>query len=386
MNERYSHLDGLRGLAALVVVFCHFVQLYLPAAFFRAAPDHFGESLISASPLNLIFNGNFAVAIFFVLSGFVLAAPFFNKNSSTWYLKAAIKRYPRLAIPALASTLIPCLIYISFGSNFAATTELSGYTKKEYFSGFDSITTAVWQGLIGTFLFAEQDYNRVLWTIRTELIGSFGVFALLPILGRYRARIIAYAALVVILKDSYLLGFVLGTLAADLVIGYRVSLSRTTSIIALTAGLYLGAFPYVGQELLIWRPISSIPLKNLFVISHITGAFLCIIALSGLPSLQRALTTKTCAFLGRISYSMYLIHFTLIGFLGSFIIISLSPLGYGTSLIVAMTLLLPITVGASYLFTRFIDEPSIQFSNYLSKTLIRFCTKSRETESAPLGS
>lgn len=369
MNERYSHLDGLRGLAALAVVFCHFVQLYLPAAFLRTAPDHFGESLISASPLNLIFNGNFAVAIFFVLSGFVLAAPFFNNKTSTWYLKAAIKRYPRLAIPALASTLIPCLIYIAFGSNFAATADLSGYTKKEYFSGFDSITTAVWQGLIGSFLFAEQDYNRVLWTIRTELIGSFGIFALLPILGRYRARFIAYAALVVILKDSYLLGFVLGTLAADLVIGCRASLSRSVSIMALTAGLYLGAFPYIGQELLIWRPISSIPLKNLFVISHITGAFLCIIALSGLPLLQRALTTKTCAFLGRISYSMYLIHFTIIGFLGSFIIINLSPLGYGTSLIVAMTVLLPVIVGASYVFTTLIDEPSIRLGSYISNKL-----------------
>lgn len=369
MNERYSHLDGLRGLAALVVVFCHFVQLYLPSAFLRTAPDHFGESLISASPLNLIFNGNFAVAIFFILSGFVLAAPFFNNKTSTWYLKAAIKRYPRLAIPALASTLIPCLIYIAFGSNFSATTDLSGYTKKEYFSGFDSITTAVWQGLIGSFLFAEQDYNRVLWTIRTELIGSFGIFALLPILGRYRARFIAYAALVVILKDSYLLGFVLGTLAADLVIGCRVSLSRSVSIMALTVGLYLGAFPYVGQELLIWRPISSIPLKNLFVISHITGAFLCIIALSGLPLLQRALTTKTCAFLGRISYSMYLIHFTIIGFLGSFIIINLSPLGYGTSLIAAMTVLLPVIVGASYVFTTLIDEPSIRLGSYISNKL-----------------
>lgn len=369
MNERYSHLDGLRGLAALAVVFCHFVQLYLPAAFLRTAPDHFGESLISASPLNLIFNGNFAVAIFFVLSGFVLAAPFFSNKNSTWYLKAAIKRYPRLAIPALASTLIPCLIYIAFGSNFAATTELSGYPKKEYFSGFNSITTAVWQGLIGAFLFAEQDYNRVLWTIRTELIGSFGVFALLPILGRYRARIIAYTALVVILKDSYLLGFVLGTLAADLVIGYRAVMSRSASIIALMVGLYLGTFPYVGQELLIWRPISSIPMKNIFVISHIAGAFLCIIALPGLPSLQRALMTRTCAFLGRISYSMYLIHFTILGFLGSFIIIHFSSFGYGTSLIVAMTILLPVTVGVSYAFTLLIDEPSIRLSNYISKSL-----------------
>ncbi|WP_085590903.1 acyltransferase [Pseudomonas sp. B14(2017)] len=369
MNERYLHLDGLRGLAALAVVFCHFVQLYLPAAFSRTAPDHFGESLISASPLNLIFNGNFAVAIFFVLSGFVLAAPFFNNRKPTWYLKAAIKRYPRLAIPALASTLLPCLIYIAFGSNFSATTEFSGYTKKEYFSGFDSITTAVWQGLIGTFLFAEQDYNRVLWTIRTELIGSFGVFALLPILGRYRARVIVYAALVVILKDSYLLGFVLGTLAADLVIGCRAVMNRTPSIIALTAGLYLGAFPYVGQDLLIWRPISSIPLNNIFTLSHIVGAFFCIIGLLGLPSLQRLLTARPCAFLGRISYSMYLIHFTIIGFLGSFIIINLSSLGYGTSLIVAMTFLLPVIIGASYVFTILVDEPSIRLSNYLSKAL-----------------
>ncbi|MEG0635613.1 MAG: acyltransferase [Pseudomonas sp.] len=370
MTERYSHLDGLRGLAALAVVFCHFVQLYLPAAFLRTAPDHFGESKISASPLNLVFNGNFAVAIFFVLSGFVLAAPFFNGQSSRWYIKAAIKRYPRLALPALASTLIPCLIYLTFGSNFSATTPLSGYTKTEYFSGFDSITTAVWQGLIGSFLFAEQDYNRVLWTIRTELIGSFGIFVMLPLLGRYPARFIAYVALVLILKDSFLLGFVLGALAADLAFGLRVSINRAASLTLFVLGLYLGAFPYVGQDLLIWRPITAIPLKNIFIVSHLAGAFLCIIALAGLPSLQRLLTTRPCAFLGRISYSMYLIHFTVIGFLGSSLIVNMASLGYGTSLFITLGILLPVVIASAYLFTIMIDEPSIRLSNRLAKTLM----------------
>ncbi|MCE1021669.1 hypothetical protein LU640_30585, partial [Pseudomonas monteilii] len=72
---------------------------------------------------------------------------------------------------------------------------------------------------------------------------------------------------------------------------------------------FIGAQPFSS-----WDSRISPDLEVFFRVS------LCIIAPPGLPSAQRALTTKTCAFLGRISYSMYLVHFTLIGFLGSFIV------------------------------------------------------------------
>src|SRR6478735_3104673 len=110
MTERFKYLDGLRGVAALVVVFAHFFQFFLPAAFAPALADHLEEKTLGGSPLNLAINGNFAVTLFFVLSGFVLSAPFFLKRDAWWYMGATIKRYPRLALPAAASTLLAAII------------------------------------------------------------------------------------------------------------------------------------------------------------------------------------------------------------------------------------------------------------------------------------
>ena len=108
-GQRFASLDGLRGIACVVVVICHYLQIYVPAAFERNFPDLFGEKWLVNSPLNLLFNGHAAVILFFVLSGFVLSAPFFRGVGWGWYARSIIKRYPRLAIPALASSLLPLL-------------------------------------------------------------------------------------------------------------------------------------------------------------------------------------------------------------------------------------------------------------------------------------
>ncbi|WP_264293866.1 acyltransferase family protein [Diaphorobacter aerolatus] len=77
--QRFASLDGLRGVACVVVVICHYLQIYVPAAFEGKYPDLFGEKWWVNSPLNLLFNGHAAVILFFVLSGFVLSAPFFRE-------------------------------------------------------------------------------------------------------------------------------------------------------------------------------------------------------------------------------------------------------------------------------------------------------------------
>ncbi|MFI5289589.1 MAG: acyltransferase family protein, partial [Polyangia bacterium] len=66
-RERYGGLDGLRGLAALSVFFCH-VAAMMPPVWVPAGVTH--------SPLHVFWDGTAAVNLFFVLSGFVLALPF----------------------------------------------------------------------------------------------------------------------------------------------------------------------------------------------------------------------------------------------------------------------------------------------------------------------
>jgi len=108
--RKIQYLDGLRGLAALVVVFHHFILAFYPALFLgRNAATHLKdgtEAFISGSAMNIFYGGNFMVAIFFVLSGFVLSHKFFLKKDYEILTQGAVKRYIRLVIPVALSIFI----------------------------------------------------------------------------------------------------------------------------------------------------------------------------------------------------------------------------------------------------------------------------------------
>lgn len=113
--KKIRYLDGLRGLAAFQVVFHHFILAFYPALFLGAAdnPNHMAagwEAFGSGSFLNLFWDGNFAVCIFFVLSGFVLSHKFFVRKESKIVTESAVKRYFRLAIPVAFSVLVAFLV------------------------------------------------------------------------------------------------------------------------------------------------------------------------------------------------------------------------------------------------------------------------------------
>ena len=102
-SQRFQELDGLRGVAALIVVVFHVMSAFVPAW----VPDQ-SEAVPwwADSPLAVLYNGTFAVPVFFVLSGFVLAQASLLPRKHLW-LDLAL-RYLRLALPATASVLLAC--------------------------------------------------------------------------------------------------------------------------------------------------------------------------------------------------------------------------------------------------------------------------------------
>src|SRR5579859_5537778 len=108
-TNKIQYLEGIRGVAAMMVVFHHFFLAFYPAYYFGGEPSvsHLGSLELDywRSPLSFLTNGDFMVCIFFVLSGHVLSTSYFKTNNTEILVSSAARRFFRLYIP-LAFALI----------------------------------------------------------------------------------------------------------------------------------------------------------------------------------------------------------------------------------------------------------------------------------------
>ena len=89
-------LEGLRGIAAAVVVLYHLDLGFTEKGVGKVPHGHGGWDLLAQFGLGML-NGGAAVAVFFVLSGFILSLPFARDRRVSRVLVAMLKRWPRLA-------------------------------------------------------------------------------------------------------------------------------------------------------------------------------------------------------------------------------------------------------------------------------------------------
>ena len=103
-KPRYEILDGLRGVAALMVIIFHCFETYIPV---------FGTQIVN--------HGYLAVDFFFVLSGFVIGYAYDDRwdRMTTWgFFK---RRLTRLHPMVIAGTLIGAALFFFAGAAFPET-------------------------------------------------------------------------------------------------------------------------------------------------------------------------------------------------------------------------------------------------------------------------
>lgn len=359
--QRVAALDGLRGVAAFVVVVFHYLCFLHPSM----VPDITANpAKIADTPLGIFWNGPFAVSIFFVLSGFVLAGAADKRRSLV--VSNLITRYLRLALPVLASVLLAWALLTVWPTATATLQAMldnpSPWLNHTLQGDIPSVYDAIYDGLFGNFRWGGSAFNNVLWTMRIELLGSIGIFGVYWLTkGRTRLILLGLAGFALILAPRLdfvaFLAFVLGALIYEAHLrGAFSNPSVLAGLLALLLGLLLGApgrgfaerwdFPIVSGKLAVGEPRGLIP---------VIAAALILYAVLSLRPAATALSTSVPQWLGRISFSLYLVHVPMLYTLIAYAYIRLD---WPPALLAICYVGLALVV--AHIFTLTVDEPCLR--------------------------
>jgi peptidoglycan/LPS O-acetylase OafA/YrhL len=367
---RFRSLDGLRGLAALVVVF-HHLSLSLVSALSDVylvpgtAPAPVGTAVwwATATPAGLLLAGPEAVLIFFVLSGMVVVLPVLNNRSFDWVAYYP-QRLARLYLPVIASVALAAVWLQLSGPDPAGASS-------RWAAG--ASVDPSWRRILFAIdlLFGESSLNNPLWSLRWEVLFSLllpvFVSAALLISRRWWLAIVGSWALVfvgtVAGSDTLALlpAFFGGSILAVKIGAIRQwteqhqagAIVRVGGAILLVASLLL-----LNLRWIVWARMPNVPrLLSLADSLQMLAALGIVFVAAFWPPLVRLLCTSWFQWLGRLSFSLYLVHVPIIIAVGAVV-------GRGHRVLV-MLVGLAGSVFVAELFFRVVEGPAHRLSRFI---------------------
>jgi peptidoglycan/LPS O-acetylase OafA/YrhL len=349
----------VRGLAALAVFIYHFLQAFLPPAQAPGFADNAGIVVERPFLLALV-NGPFMVAVFFVLSSFAVTAKLVTHPNPHATLIAICKRFPRLLPLTIAGSMLAGTLLASglmFNQEAAQIMnsgwlERSGGVKPPPDWPVPSIAGSMIDA-IATFWRGLSQYNSALWTMKYELFGSiFALITSLAISGRIRpvadVVITLLIGLVVLPVHPLCSLCVASVLVTKYLLLTDFRLSKAYNILLIFAGLALGST---------YKPFPSYLLEDEWMrtqvlradwLIHGLGALLFFLGVRCLAEQARRPWTMGQR-LGKLSFSIYVLHVPIIGSVGAGIILALGYnwMSIAAAFVASLTILLLLAVPLS---------------------------------------
>lgn len=373
--SKINSAESIRGLACLAVIISHLILTFFPGLHYlnpedKHLPNYNVFTTIFNSPFTFFYAGSAAVYIFFVLSGFVLSYAIL-KNSKDINRKIAsmtIKRYPRLAIPALVSCL---LIWAAFHLNIDTSTTTYWISRMGNTNG--SIFYVIYDTLINAFIFGRSEYNWVLWTMMSELLGSIVIFALLYIKTNFK-NLIFFLSSMVFLIGSFGLSTQLGFGVFCFLFGmfmflYGFKINNYLAIPMLILGLYFAGAHNESSSYFIFNKFLGDYTHSLL---SVASGPLVVYSILMNNILSNSLDKKSIVYLGKLSFSLYLLHMLMIYIVGMpiFNYMNSSNFNYMNSAIFASIAVIITSLISSILYSRYIDDLSINVGKKIEKLVI----------------
>lgn len=356
---RLTSLDGLPGVAALIVLVHHSLAS-VPAlgnVYFGAeAPT--GLGWLVHSPLHLIWAGTEAVLVFFILSGLVLTLPALRRNYD--WRSYFPSRIIRLYVPVIASVTLALIVVTAIPR---AKVDGRGEWMERHF-----LSPNLNDILLDLTLLKPGWLNGPLWSLHWEVAFSILLPLYLLVATRLRKQVgltIALSLLTswfgVVYEHSaliYLPIFFLGCALAP----YLHRPSATSS----------RAWPWAFGSALLgitlpWtlRPVLASAEAALFPVVAASAMILVVGSVRWAPA-QRVLQVKPIQRLGTISFSLYLVHDP--------IVVGVASLLPREAAWLTPMVAIPLSLVLAGLFYKVVEAPS----HVLAKNVARYVTQSRK--------
>ena len=374
---RHRSLDGLRGVAALVVLASHLCLVspaltwaYLDPTF---VPRGTAAWWASFSPAHLLWAGTEAVYVFFVLSGFVLALPFAGRARRVpGWAGYYPRRLVRLYLPVAAAVGLAALSMALVPRRFPADASL---WLRAHVPALDAAAVR------DDVLLVERPGTSItaLWSLRFEVLFSLALPLVvwagrrLPRLALAKAAALL-AALFVFADDgvvapAYLPMFGLGALMAferERLRALGRAVDRPRCRRAAWAALTAGALLLVNSHWTVWGattdPAELALLLPLARVLGVVGA--CLILFVAVEGPARWLESRPAQWLGSRSFSLYLVHEP-IG-------VALAALLGGTPPVWAsLAVAAPVALVVAEAFHRLVERPSHRLSRWVGARVDR---------------
>lgn len=347
LPRRFHELDSLRGVAALIVVFGHCYTLYLP-------------DVPSTRLIFPLIAGTESVSLFFVLSGLVLSLPFLKKKGQRYGVFAA-RRVLRIYGPYLAALALA----VGGAALLHQHRYLGPWAMHTWSEPVD--WHLVGQHILFLGNYDNAQFNTAFWSLVQEMRLSL-VFPLVFLLGQ---RLGTWKA---------------PTLACLLTVGGHVLETRfphldQTMITIWTAGLFLagitiarelgrmGRWQWTQGQWLLLGAASLVAywgghvfksmrhgLWGLEILLTGVGAAGIILVAMHQERVRALLVSVPLAWLGRVSYSLYLVHATVL-FTMAMLLKGTIPGGVFFVIYVAIALL------TAWVFYLLVEKPFIELSH-----------------------
>jgi peptidoglycan/LPS O-acetylase OafA/YrhL len=289
-------LDALRGLAALAVVFTHVLSMGPPLG-----PE--ALALLDATPLRAVHTGRAPVVFFFVLSGYVLALSLLRPDApgpAVFALRRTLRLLPPVAGAVLLSAGLRALFYQG--------PILDG--------GWD--VRDLWSEPVGLSMLARQalllgadgwfTLDIPLWS----LVHEWRLSLVFPLVLLFRRRVALLLAAALALHAAAVAA---GVVPNAVQLGPRVQstvLASAYFVLPFAAG---AALAFGGGRLALrgrarwaaWAGFAAAAALP-WDLGYIAASAALIVLVRGPGLLPRALAAPAPLWLGRVSFSLYLVH------------------------------------------------------------------------------